>query len=84
MDKDQMFESQRLLVKIMTDFVKELDIELTLLKAKMEVQTREADQFFQGFMEHAKQMKSRFQGTMDHVSKDVKVSEFISNTIILS
>ncbi|EPE25556.1 hypothetical protein GLAREA_01468 [Glarea lozoyensis ATCC 20868] len=73
MDKDQMFETQKLLVKIMTDFAKELDIELTLLKVKLEGQTREADQFFQEFMEHAKQMKSRFQGTMDHVSKDVKV-----------
>jgi hypothetical protein len=76
MDKDQMFESQKMLVKIMEDFAKDLDFELTALKENIGGQAREADKFFQGFMEHANQMKSRLQGTMDTVSKDIKVGEW--------
>jgi len=78
MDKDQMFESQKMLVKIMADFAKDLDLELAVLKEKLGGHAKDADQFFQGFMDHAKQMKSRFQGTMEDVTKDVKVNQVVS------
>ena len=73
MDKDQLFESQKMLVKIMADFTKDLDFELNFLKESMKKQVKDADSFFQGFMEQANQMKFKFQGTMDTVSQDVKV-----------
>jgi hypothetical protein len=73
MDKDQMFESQKMLINIMADFAKDLDFELTSMRRRMQEETRERDQFFQGVMENASQMKTRFQGTMDNVSKDLKV-----------
>ena len=76
MDKDQMFESQKMLVKIMAEFTKDLNFELSFLKESMKNQGRDADKVFQGFMEQANQMKFKFQGTMDTVSQDVKVSNF--------
>jgi hypothetical protein len=75
MDKDQMFESQKMLMNVMAKFAKDLDSELTSMMERMQEQGRESDQFFRSFTENANQMRTRFQGTMDNVSKDLKVSK---------
>ncbi|KAG9234727.1 hypothetical protein BJ875DRAFT_483939 [Amylocarpus encephaloides] len=68
---DQLFESQKMLVKIMADFASELGNELRHLKENMAEHGRDVDKFFDGFMDHAERLKSKFQGTMNVVSKDL-------------
>ncbi|CAG8975672.1 hypothetical protein HYALB_00007875 [Hymenoscyphus albidus] len=72
MDKDQLFESQKILVKIMADFATGLEAELESLKNNMRSHSKDADVFFEGLMNHADGLKSKFHGTMESVASDIK------------
>lgn len=67
-----------MLVKIMADFATDLEYELKILKENMKSHTKDADNFFEGFMDHAEQLKSKFHGTMESVSSDIKVGSLVS------
>lgn len=62
-----------MLVKIMADFATDLEHELKSVKENMKSHSKDADRFFDGFMDHAEQLRSKFHGTMESVSSDIQV-----------
>ncbi|KAF4637662.1 hypothetical protein G7Y89_g427 [Cudoniella acicularis] len=72
MDKDQLFQSQKRLVQIMTEFASDLDRELRDLKDNMQTHVREADSYFESFMSHVENLGSKLQGSLGTVSDDVQ------------
>ncbi|TVY92444.1 hypothetical protein LAWI1_G001075 [Lachnellula willkommii] len=72
MDNDQLFQSHKKLVQIMTDFSNGLKLELNDMLANMEAHAREADSFVEGFKSQMEHMSLKAQASFKTVSSDIK------------